>query len=183
MSSTYTEPKTVVSGERADFLQMLAKHRGFLKFTVQNLTDEQANQRTTVSELTLGGLIKHVAVTERGWVNFILEGAAGMFKETTEDLLAGSSISTDWEAQFAMREGETLAGLLEQYEEIARRTDELVATVDLDESHPLPEAPWFEPGASWSNRRVLMHIIAETSQHSGHADIIRESLDGSKTMG
>lgn len=172
MSSTYTEPKTTVTGERADFLQMLAKHRGFLKFTVQNLTDEQANQRTTVSELTLGGLIKHVAVTERGWVNFILGGAAGMFSEPV-----------DWEAQFSMREGETLAGLLEQYEEIARRTDELVATVDLDESHPLPEAPWFEPGAAWSNRRVLMHIIAETSQHSGHADIIRESLDGSKTMG
>ncbi|SMD17979.1 DinB family protein [Kibdelosporangium aridum] len=172
MSSTYTEPRTTVTGERADFLQMLAKHRGFLKFTVQNLTDEQANQRTTVSELTLGGLIKHVAVTERGWVNFILGGAAGMFSEPV-----------DWEAQFSMREGETLAGLLEQYEEIARRTDELVATVDLDESHPLPEAPWFEPGAAWSNRRVLMHIIAETSQHSGHADIIRESLDGSKTMG
>ncbi|MFC0106783.1 DinB family protein [Kibdelosporangium aridum] len=172
MSSTYTEPKTTVTGERADFLQMLAKHRGFLKFTVQNLTDEQANQRTTVSELTLGGLIKHVAVTERGWVNFILGGAAGMFSEPV-----------DWEAQFSMREGETLAGLLEQYEEIARRTDELVATVDLDESHPLPEAPWFEPGTAWSNRRVLMHIIAETSQHSGHADIIRESLDGSKTMG
>ncbi|MCE7002718.1 DinB family protein [Kibdelosporangium philippinense] len=167
MSST-----TTVTGERADFLQMLAKHRGFLRFTVQNLTDEQANRRTTASELTLGGLIKHVAATERGWANFILEGAAGMFKETI-----------DWEAQFSMREGETLAELLAQYEEIARRTDELVASVDLDESHPLPEAPWFEAGAAWSNRRVLMHIIAETSQHSGHADIIRESLDGAKTMG
>ncbi|MBE1462498.1 putative damage-inducible protein DinB [Kibdelosporangium phytohabitans] len=163
---------TTVTGERADFLQMLAKHRGFLKFTVQNLTDEQANQRTTVSELTLGGLIKHVAVTELGWANFIIGGAEKMFSEPI-----------DWEAQFSMKENETLAGLLERYEEIARKTDELVATVDLDESHPLPEAPWFEQGASWSNRRVLMHIIAETSQHSGHADIIRESLDGAKTMG
>ncbi|CAM4179014.1 DinB family protein [Kibdelosporangium persicum] len=177
MSSTYTEPKTTgpkstMTGERADFLQMLAKHRGFLKFTVRDLTDEQANKRTTVSELTLGGLIKHVAVTERAWVNFILEGAPGMFSE-----------AVDWEAQFSMRAGETLAGLLEQYEAIARRTDELVTTIDLDESHALPEAPWFEPGAAWSNRRVLMHIIAETSQHAGHADIIRESLDGSKTMG
>ena len=167
-----TSATDTVTGERADFLQMLAKHRGFLKFTVQNLTDEQANQRTTVSELTLGGLIKHVATVERGWVNFILEGAPGMAKDPV-----------DWEAQFSMRESETLAGLLEQYEEIAARTDELVKTVDLDESHPLPEAPWFPQGTSWSNRRVLMHIIAETSQHSGHADIIRESLDGSKTMG
>ena len=54
---------------------------------------------------------------------------------------------------------------------------------DLNLSHPLPEAPWFEPGASWSARRVLLHVIAETAQHAGHADIIRESLDGAKTMG
>ncbi len=54
---------------------------------------------------------------------------------------------------------------------------------DLNQSHPLPVAPWFKPGASWSARRVLLHIIAETAQHAGHADIIRESLDGSKTMG
>ena len=54
---------------------------------------------------------------------------------------------------------------------------------DLDVSHPLPTAPWFEPGASWSARRVLLHMIAETAQHAGHADIIRESLDGAKTMG
>jgi hypothetical protein len=54
---------------------------------------------------------------------------------------------------------------------------------DLDLSHPLPEAPWFEKGASWSARRVLLHVIAETAQHAGHADIIRETLDGSRTMG
>ena len=79
---------------------------------------------------------------------------------------------------------ETLAGLLDTYDDVARRTDELVATLpDLDASHPLPEAPWYEPGASWSARRVLLHVIAETAQHAGHADIIRESLDGSKTMG
>src|SRR5688500_12762881 len=126
MTGTMTAATQTLTGERADFLQMLAKHRGFLRFTVQNLTDEQANLRTTVSELTLGGLIKHVAVTERAWVNFILEGAASMSKDPV-----------DWEAQFSMREGETLAELLDRYEEIARRTDELVETIDLDESHPL----------------------------------------------
>jgi uncharacterized damage-inducible protein DinB len=157
-----------VTGERADFLQMLATNRGFLRFTVKNLTDEQANLRTTVSALTLGGLIKHVAATEQAWANFIVAGAQGMNAAAAE---------VDWDAQFSMREDETLAGLLEKYDEVAAKT------ADLDESHPLPEAPWFEQGASWSNRLVLMHIIAETSQHSGHADIIRESLDGSKTMG
>ena len=55
--------------------------------------------------------------------------------------------------------------------------------MDLDADYPLPEAPWFEPGARWSVRRVVLHVIAETSQHAGHADIIRETLDGQKTMG
>jgi hypothetical protein len=67
---------------------------------------------------------------------------------------------------------------------VASQTDGLVRTLpDLDASQPLPEAPWFPPGARWSARRVLLHIIAETSQHAGHADIIREAIDGAKTMG
>ena len=88
-----------------------------------------------------------------------------------------------WKAEWSLQPGETLAGVLDEYEEIARRTDELVATLDLDASYELPKAPWFEPGARWSVRRVVLHLIAETSQHAGHADILRESLDGQKTMG
>jgi hypothetical protein len=66
---------------------------------------------------------------------------------------------------------------------VARRTDELVAALaDLDATQPLPKAPWFTD-ERWSARRVLTHLIAETAQHAGHADIIRESLDGQKCMG
>ena len=67
---------------------------------------------------------------------------------------------------------------------MAQRTDELVTSLpSLDASQPLPEAPWFPPGARRSARRVFLHIVAETAQHAGHADIIRETIDGSKTMG
>ncbi len=89
-----------------------------------------------------------------------------------------------WASNFQMLPGETLASLMAEYEDVARQTDELVAMLpDLDSSHPLPVAPWFPPGARWTARRALLHIIAETSQHAGHADIIREALDGAKTMG
>ena len=85
---------------------------------------------------------------------------------------------------FRMLEGETLAGLLADYDQVARHTADLIRSLpDLDAPQPLPEAPWFEKGASWSARKVLLHVIAETSQHAGHADIIRECLDGAKTMG
>ena len=73
--------------------------------------------------------------------------------------------------------------VLAGYQEVADATDALIASIDLDSDHPLPEAPWFEPGARWTARRTLLHILAETSQHAGHADIIREALDGQKTMG
>jgi hypothetical protein len=82
-----------------------------------------------------------------------------------------------------MFDDDTLDGLLATYEEVAAATDALVGELDLDRSYPLPQAPWFEPGATWSVRRVLLHIIAETSQHAGHADILRETIDGQKTMG
>lgn len=171
-----TSTEMTVTGERADLLEALAKHRYFLRYTVRNLTDEQATLRTTVSQLCLGGLIKHVTFAERQWIDFIIDGpsAMGHWKEWSED---------DWAQELRVLDGETLAGLLERYEQVARRTDELVANLpDLDVSHPLPEAPWFEPGTSWSARRVLLHVIAETAQHAGHADIIRESLDGAKSM-
>ena len=45
----------------------------------------------------------------------------------------------------------------------------------------MPDAPWNEPGAVRSVRRVLIHVIAETAQHAGHADILRETLDGQKS--
>jgi len=166
-----------VAGERGDLVRSLARQRQFLRHTTRGLTDEQAARRTTVSELSLGGLIKHVTLTEQQWIDFIVEGPSAMG--------GGDEASmTAWMSAFHMREGDTLARLLETYDEVARRTDDLVAALpDLDAEQPLPQAPWFEPGARWSARRVLLHVIAETAQHAGHADIIRESLDGAKTMG
>lgn len=168
--------ETMTGTERADLLDTLGKHRHLLLFTVQGLTDSQAAQRTTVSELCLGGLIKHVAHTEAGWLDFIGRGTVAM--EATEDSWAEQADS------FRMLPGETLESILAGYADVARRTDELVASLpDLNASHPLPEAPWFEPGARWSARRVFLHIVAETAQHAGHADMLREALDGAKTMG
>jgi uncharacterized damage-inducible protein DinB len=170
-----TSTETTLTGERADLVQTLDRHRGFFRHTVRGLTDEQATQRTTASELTLAGLIKHVAHTEEKWANFAQRGA--------EAFDFGNWSVEAWKAEWSLQPGETLASVLAEYEEIARRTDELVATLDLDAAYGLPEAPWFEKGAVWSVRRTVLHILAETAQHAGHADILRESIDGQKTMG
>lgn len=174
---TIAEPLT---GERADLLEALVKQRHFLRHTTRDLTDEQAGLRTTVSELCLGGLIKHVTSMERKWTAFIVDGpsAMGDFTAMTEADFAR------WADEFTMLPGETLADVLDDYAEVARRTEELIATLpDLVATQPLPKAPWFEAGTEWSARRVLVHLVAETAQHAGHADIVRESLDGAKSMG
>jgi uncharacterized damage-inducible protein DinB len=163
--------------ERADIIETLRSHRRFLRHMVEGLDDEAAARRTTVSELCLGGLMKHVSEVEASWIRFILDGPSAM-AGFDESAMAAHA------AGFRMLEGESLDGLLAQYEEVAARTDELVATIaSLDFSHPLPEAPWFPPNARRSARRVFLHIVAETAQHAGHADILRETLDGQKTMG
>ncbi|MFB9905801.1 DinB family protein [Allokutzneria oryzae] len=173
MTSTET---TTLTGERADLVAMLDKHRFFLRNTARQLTEEQAWQRSTVSALTIAGLIKHVSNTEKAWMRFALGGAEGMASDGKSE--------EDWPNEFLKVGDETLEVLLARYEEVARTTNELVATMpDLDLAHELPVAPWFEPGAKWTVRRVLMHIIAETAQHAGHADIIREAIDGAKSMG
>jgi hypothetical protein len=173
MTHTQSDPDQ----ERADLVETLQGNRRFLRHTVEGLDDQAAAKRTTVSELCLGGIVKHVTKVEESWVGFILEGPGAMAGFTEEAVAAHV-------ATFRMLEGETLAGLLAHYEEVAAGTDELVATIpSLDLSHPLPEAPWFPPNARRSARRVFLHIACETAQHAGHADILRETLDGQKTMG
>jgi uncharacterized damage-inducible protein DinB len=173
------------SGERDDLLDLLRKHRELFRFTVQGLSDEAARSRPTISELSLGGLVKHVAAVEKSWADFVVTGPAEQpdVDWAHIDWSHPPAEVIEYQNGFRMLEHETLDRLLKEYDEVAAATDELVRTVDLDERHPLPEAPWFAPGASWSNRRAFTHIVAETAQHAGHADILRETIDGQKSMG
>jgi len=164
------------SVEAEELIESLRAHRRFLLQTVEGITDEDACRRTTVSQLCLGGIIKHVAYVEAGWSDFIVRGLEAMrFDDTTLQAHADS---------FRFADGESLKDVVDNFEDVASRTDEIVRSArSLEAAHPLPDAPWFEQDGRWSVRRVALHLLAEISQHAGHADIIREALDGSKTMG
>ncbi|WP_031467889.1 DinB family protein [Sciscionella sediminilitoris] len=165
--------------EKTALLAELAKQRGFLHYTARELTDEQAKLTPTASECCVGGLIKHVTVVEDKWTQFMQKGAS------PEDDFQGFDSPQMQEHMngFRLLDGETLDGILAEYERVAARTEEVVrALPNLEVAHQLPKAPWNEPGEQ-SARTTLLHILAETAQHSGHADIIRETIDGQKTMG
>jgi uncharacterized damage-inducible protein DinB len=171
MTTSSQSPAPFLPGERGELLQALAEQRALLLITARDITDAQAAKRTTVSELTLGGIVKHLTRAEQVWRQILVKGD-GELPEGMLDL-----------EQYRTVEGETLAGLLGQYTAAAHRTEEsVVALPDLDWSVPLPKTPWSPPETvHWSARRILLHLIRETAQHAGHADIIREALDGAST--
>jgi uncharacterized damage-inducible protein DinB len=156
-----------VADERAGLLGFLAQQRSAVRNSAYGLTDEEARKRTTGSSLSIGGLVKHLTGAEKGWIDRVLD--------------CDTSDPTDYSAYlagFQMGPDETLAELLALYETEARRTDTAIAGVaDLGQAVPLPKGvPWFPESASV--RWVLLHLVEETARHAGHADIIRESLDG-----
>ncbi|MGW4232401.1 DinB family protein [Streptomyces sp. NPDC004980] len=191
MTTTTTLPSTH-DAERADLLDSLATARRALTDTTTGLDDERAGARPTAGALCLGGLIKHVASMEEDQMRFAVEGPSALRYDlpegvTWDDLAAGTAREVpqwtiDHGNDFRMLPGETLAGIIARYEEVAARSEEIIASLpDLSATHRLPEAPWNEPGAVRSVRRVLTHLIAETAQHAGHADLLRETLDGRKS--
>ncbi|SEG76552.1 Protein of unknown function [Actinacidiphila yanglinensis] len=155
--------------ERDALLAFLDAQRGGLRRAVRGLTDQQAAAHPSASTMALGGLVKHAAHCEQGWIQEILMGRPG----------SGARQSDDWAAEFQLLPGETLAGVLAELEEVGRATRAAIAELpDLDVAVALPEAPWFPKDGKRSARWILLHLIEEQARHAGHADIIRESLDG-----
>ncbi|MGH9045199.1 MAG: DinB family protein [Acidimicrobiales bacterium] len=162
--------------EQRDLLQTLDTHRSLFKRALDGMTDEQIAARPTVSELCLGGIVKHLTAVERTWASFVVNGPRA--------LTSMEEAVSQHRANFQVGASDSLDSLLGEYDRAARETDEVLErTQDLDADQALPEAPWFEKGARWTARRTFAHLIAETAQHAGHADIIRETIDGAKTMG
>ena len=158
-----------VTEERACLLAFLAQQRDGIRYATHGLTDNDARARPCVSELCLGGLVKHAALVEQAWVSFIEEGDSSVFMP-----------EFDWMDGFRLVGEETLADVVSFSVEVANHTEKVVTDLP-DLGAPLPPTkagvPWIPAGLVWSPRWVLLHLIEETARHAGHADIVRESLD------
>jgi uncharacterized damage-inducible protein DinB len=157
----------LIQNEKDGLLAFLERQRQAVRNATYGLREDQARLQPTASALSLGGLVKHLAQAERDWSGHIA-GAPS----------TGGSIE-DYMAGFALSEDETLAAVLEQYGEASAHTDTVITNVeDLGRLVPLPQAPWFPDPERCTVRWILIHLVEETARHAGHADIIREALDG-----
>jgi len=161
-------PAEAHGDERGALLGYLAAERGAIRRALLGLTDEQAGSRPSASELSLAGLLKHVAEVEQSWVARA-KGEPPAVRRTEEN----------WHECFALVDGETVESQLAYWEKVAAETEAYARSVpSLDETFPLPNDPWFPPDSQVSVRWMLLNLIREMARHAGHADIIRESLDG-----
>ncbi|MFD5387227.1 DinB family protein [Streptomyces sp. NPDC127074] len=154
--------------ERGALLAYLDAQRGGIRRSVHGLTEEQARSTPSASALSLAGLLKHVVTGERGWLRVLQGKAPGNAKDQM----------AEWEHTFEPTEDETVEAMLALYDEVARETEEAVrALPSLDTTFEAIRLPWDEGGTrTW--RWAILHLIEELARHAGHADIIRETIDG-----
>jgi uncharacterized damage-inducible protein DinB len=155
-----------LTDEVDQLLAFLSQQRRALHIAAYGLSDAQSRLSPTPSSLSVSGLIKHVTSVEEFWIKL----AGGL-----------PTGQADYENGFRLIGDETLAGALARLDEVGNVTEEFVRRVsDLDLEVPVPkDVPWFPKDIdAWTLRWVLLHLIEEVARHAGHADIIREAIDG-----
>ncbi|MBN2624909.1 MAG: DinB family protein [Acidimicrobiales bacterium] len=149
--------------------QFLDYHRATLVQKVGGLTRAQMATRLPTSELTLAGLVKHLALVEDSWFTGRLRGLA----DPEPWASAPWDDDPDWEFHSAV--DDEPADLIALYEQACDRSRAAVATVgDLDAL----SARRSRRGEPFTMRWILLHMIEETARHNGHADLLREAVDG-----
>jgi hypothetical protein len=164
------------SDERQTLLEFLRFNQNAFFAVAYGLTDEQARSTPSVSALSIGGLIKHATGVQKSWS----ERAASAPDAPPKDERPMDEIMAEYADQYVMRDDETLDELLGKLRAQNEETLRVIGAADLDAPVPVPhDVPWFPQDIDhWSVRWVAMHLVEELTRHAGHADIIRESLDG-----
>ena len=144
-------------------LTLLDNNRAVMVWKLDGLTLEEARRPVVASGTSMLGLVKHLAYVERWWF---------------DDFFAGNTVDYPWseedpDADFRTEEGETVADVISLYTEAVVRSNELVAEAHMDDL-----SVGSRGGEQFALRWIVAHMIEETARHAGHADIIREMIDG-----
>ena len=156
--------------EREVLEQFLDFYRTVFARKAEGLTAEQLGQTTSASNLTLAGLVKHMASVEDTWFTFRLAD-----NPVPEPWASGDwDLDEDWEMTSALKDSPQ--ELLNLFDEACDRSRTVVAGLPSLDAEMPPEQSG-ERGPS-NLRWIMVHMIEEYARHTGHADFLRESIDG-----
>jgi len=148
--------------ERGQLLAFLAGQRASLRAHLSGLPDDRARATPTASAMSLAALVKHVVADERRWVVAAVAGRP-----------EGLWPVPDPRAEWTLEPEDTVERLIAELDAVGALTEEVVRGVeDLGAPCPMPGA------GHWTVRWVLLHLLEENARHCGHADLLREQLDG-----
>jgi uncharacterized damage-inducible protein DinB len=160
--------KFAPASEREALEAFLDKQRDALIRKIEGLDDATARAAPTASSLSLLGLVKHAGIWERRWFQVIAAGRE--FPDEWPDVEQPSG------ADLTVEETDTVEHWVGYYREQIELSRAVIASLDLD-------APCLRPALVECNVRwIIFHMIEETARHAGHADLIRETLDGSRGL-
>lgn len=152
---------SLIGDEKTLISEYLDHHRATLLMKVADVSDTDLRRRPTVSTMSLLGLVKHLAYVERWWFQKVFAGQEVTFPWTKEDPDA------DWRVE----ENETTEMIIELYKDEVRKARQIVAAASL-------EATCWRGDREFSLRWIMFHMLEEIARHNGHADFLREAIDG-----
>ncbi|HEX6327696.1 MAG TPA: DinB family protein [Jiangellaceae bacterium] len=166
-----TPPRTRpphVADERTQLVGWLDLQRAIVHWKCEGLSEQDAHRAVlpTSPLMTMAGIVSHLRWVEQTWFEVLFLGRPAVgpqFDETVEDA-------------DMMVDDVPMQQLLDQYERQCRISNEIIAQHSLDEAGRHPDFK----SAGATLRWMLIHMVEETARHAGHADIIRELIDGSK---
>lgn len=163
-SASFTEEELVCTAEERELLEgFLEYHRQVVSGKLRGLSEEQARRHLVPSSTTPIGLVKHAAAVERNWFQHYLAGRP-------REQIAGNSRGDD--ASWDVGEDETVAGVIAEYQEACAESRSIAKDFVLD--HTVPNEQLDRVSLRW----IYVHMIREHARHIGHADILREQVDG-----
>ena len=167
-----TDPPLAVD-EASTLTAFLDYHRDTLRLKVADLDQAQLGTALPPSTLTLAGLLKHMALVESSWFSEVFLGEAMMAPFDTADWES----DRDWEFTSAL--DDSPEELLALFDQAVTRSDAIIrVALDLGGLDGLSAKESRQEKAPFSLRWILVHMIEEYARHNGHADLIRESIDG-----
>ena len=162
-----TGERAAIADERTTLETFLDYYRAAVRNKVHGLSEDQARLRLVPSATTLGGLLKHLRMVEASWFQYRLA------QLPRDEVTAFRALGDGPDPDFDLAPHETVERLVASYDEECARSRETADRFDLD--HVVPHSKLGQVSLRW----IYVHMIDETARHAGHADILRELIDGS----